>query len=129
MLSGGWSTALFWRVARRLPPTTRRRIDDRARHRHMATIALGRARPHSEIWGFDRGQPIDRWYIERFVCEHETDIRDRVLEVQSPQYAAPHGRDNVTSMTVIDNDPDNTKATIIADLNAPGALAHQVFDC
>ena len=37
--------------------------------------------PISRLWGFDRGLPIDRFYIERFLSRHHQDIRGNVLEV------------------------------------------------
>ena len=35
----------------------------------------------SRTFGFERGKPVDRWYIERFLAEHSADVRGRVLEV------------------------------------------------
>ena len=37
--------------------------------------------PVTRTFGFDRGKPIDRWYIERFLAEHAADVRGRVLKV------------------------------------------------
>ena len=42
--------------------------------------------PVSRTFGFDRGKPIDRWYIERFLAEHAADVRGRVLEVAESTY-------------------------------------------
>jgi hypothetical protein len=35
--------------------------------------------PIGHCYGFDRGQPLDRWYIERFLARHAHAIRGRVL--------------------------------------------------
>ena len=37
--------------------------------------------PISNVFGFDRGQPIDRYYVENFLSENASLIRGVVLEV------------------------------------------------
>ena len=39
----------------------------RRRRRPVLLGSLGRTRPVSYHWGYDRGLPVDRWYIERFL--------------------------------------------------------------
>jgi hypothetical protein len=36
----------------------------------------------SNRYGYDRGTPIDRFYIERFLDEYRHEVRGRVLESQ-----------------------------------------------
>src|SRR5262249_39627422 len=43
--------------------------------------SLRRAAPISRSFGNDRGLPVDRFYIERFLATHAECIRGRVLEV------------------------------------------------
>jgi SAM-dependent methyltransferase len=88
---------------------------------------LDRTTPVSDVWGFDRGTPIDRYYIENFLAAHGTDIRGRVLEVQSDDYALRFGND-VERRDVLDIDATNDRATLIADL-AVGPLPEDAFDC
>jgi hypothetical protein len=45
---------------------------------------LRRTAPFSATFGFDRGTPIDRYYLERFLNSHRALITGRVLEVQLP---------------------------------------------
>src|SRR5205823_13182818 len=45
---------------------------------------LRRVQPVSQYWGWDRGKPIDRHYIEGFLEAHRADVRGRVLEVRDP---------------------------------------------
>ena len=47
---------------------------------------LRRTRPLSNDFGYDRGTPVDRYYIERFLAQHRSDVRGRVLEVKEPIY-------------------------------------------
>ena len=89
---------------------------------------LRRTRPLSDVWGFDRGTPVDRHYIEGFLAEHRGDIRGRVLEVQDSAYTERFGS-GVEGRDVLDIDPSNPRATIVADLADPGALPAGAFDC
>ena len=89
---------------------------------------LRRTRPLSDFWGFDRGTPVDRHYIESFLAEHRADIRGRVLEVQDSGYTDRFGS-GVEAKDVLDVDPANPKATIVADLSDPEGLPAGLFDC
>jgi SAM-dependent methyltransferase len=82
----------------------------------------------SGVWGFDRGRPVDRHYIEGFLAEHRADIRGRVLEVQDSSYTDRFGT-GVEAQDVLDIDPANPKATIVADLADAAQLPSGVFDC
>jgi SAM-dependent methyltransferase len=89
---------------------------------------LRRTRPLSDFWGFDRGTPVDRCYIEAFLAEHRADVRGRVLEVQDSGYTERYGC-GVEGRDVLDIDASNPQATIVADLSDPGALPAGAFDC
>jgi SAM-dependent methyltransferase len=97
--------------------------------RCLTWIALPRrSGPIYDDWGFGRGTPIDRWYIERFLGAHAGEIRGDVLEVRDDRYTRQFGRD-VRSSTVLDIDPTNSRATLIGDLEQAGALPTNAFDC
>ena len=98
------------------------------RWRRPATIAELDTAPLSSEWGFDRGTPIDRYYIERFLASHAADIRGRALEVKNADYAQRFGR-GVTSFEVLDISRDNPLATLVADLSRPDQLPEGTFDC
>lgn len=84
--------------------------------------------PVSECWGYERGQPIDRYYIEQFLDRHRTDVCGAVLEVHDREYTQQFGGD-VTRSDVLDVDPLNADATIVADLTRPGSLPPNTYDC
>jgi peptidoglycan/xylan/chitin deacetylase (PgdA/CDA1 family)/SAM-dependent methyltransferase len=88
-----------------------------------------RASPLSLDWGYDRGGPLDRIYIEQFVEANAGDVRGAVLEVQEPGYTARFGGPAVTCSDVIDIDETNVGATILADLRAVAHLPDSVYDC
>lgn len=114
----------------RIPPARRRRLRWRIRRlSHPAWLGtLRRTTPLSDDWGFDRGTPVDRYYIERFLGEHRRDIRGRVLEVRDSGYTDRYGV-GVTRRDVLDVDPENRRATIVADLAAADAVQPDRFDC
>lgn len=85
-------------------------------------------RPSSDTWGFDRGRPIDRHYIDRFYATHSGDMSGAMLEIQSLVYTGRHGH-RATSRDVLDIDPDNEIATVVADLSAADSIESDRFDC
>lgn len=89
---------------------------------------LRRTTPLSDSWGYDRGTPIDRYYIERFLEEHRRDIRGRVLEIKDSTYTDRFGA-GVERRDVLDINPSNPEATLVADLAAADAIPPNLFDC
>jgi peptidoglycan/xylan/chitin deacetylase (PgdA/CDA1 family)/glycosyltransferase involved in cell wall biosynthesis len=90
---------------------------------------LRRVQPLSPRWGLDRGQPIDRYYIEQFLERHRADVRGRVLEVRDARYTRQFGGSAVTRSDVLDIDASNDNATIVADLRSAGAISTATYDC
>lgn len=90
---------------------------------------FGRTRPISGTFGFDRGDPIDRYYIEKFLHRHSSDIHGRVLEIGDNTYTMQFGGDNVVKSDVLHVDAVNSNATIIGDLSAADVLPANAFDC
>ena len=89
---------------------------------------LRRLTPLSDTWGFDRGMPVDRYYIEHFLEQHRQDIRGRVLEIRDSTYTNRFGT-GVEQRDVLDINPSNSQATFIADLAAAEAVSSNLFDC
>ena len=52
---------------------------------------LRRTTPFSSAYGFERGQPIDRYYLHRFFDGHRDAITGDVLEIQTTSYAERFG--------------------------------------
>jgi hypothetical protein len=90
---------------------------------------LGRPRPISRDFGFERGLPVDRFYIERFLATHAADIRGRTLEIGDDTYTRRFGGDRVTRIDVLHVPPGTPEATIIADLTSGDAIPTDSFDC
>ena len=90
---------------------------------------IGSTSPISRNWGYDRGTPIDRYYIERFLEAHRKDVRGRVLEVQEDDYSRRFGGAEVTEQDILNVDSSNPRATIFGDLADPATLPAGAFDC
>jgi SAM-dependent methyltransferase len=89
---------------------------------------LRRTSPVSHSWGFDRGTPVDRYYIEQFLSEHRDDVRGRVLEIKDSAYTDRFGT-GVEVSEVLDMDGANPRATVVADLAAADHVPSDSFDC
>lgn len=85
--------------------------------------------PLSTAFGLDRGTPIDRFYIERFLASHAADIRGTVVEVVDAGYSQRFGGDKILTQHVLDLVADNQRATIVGDLVDPAVLPAATFDC
>ncbi len=85
--------------------------------------------PLSDFYGYDRGTPIDRRYLEGFLHAHTDLVNGAVLEVKDDAYTRRFGAGRVRRSTVVDIDPTNQQATLIADLGQPGNLPAGAFDC
>ena len=91
--------------------------------------SLRRVTPFSDVYGADRGTPVDRFYIEQFLGSHSSQIRGEVLEVRDPEYTQLFGGPEVTGSHILDVDAENPTATIVADLSEKGSLPAAAFDC
>ena len=117
-------------MAGRIPLDRREALRRRLlRMRRRARLgSLRRTTPLSDHWGRDRGTPIDRYYIERFLERERSTIRGRVLEVLDADYTRRFG-EGVEKSDVLDIDAQNSTATIVADLAAADAIPTGSFDC
>ena len=119
-----------------LPPTIVRLIQ-RVRGRQPLEIPIGSVRfgdlrrfsPISPNFGFDRGTPIDRHYIETFLSRNASDIRGRVLEIGNNRYTCQFGGANVERSDILSVEASNPNATFVGDLTEAAVLPESAFDC
>jgi SAM-dependent methyltransferase len=83
----------------------------------------------SRVFGFDRGQPIDRRYIEAFLARHAGAIRGTVLEVGDDAYTRRFGGERVTAHRVLRPAGDADPVSLVGDLERPSSLPEDAFDC
>ena len=91
--------------------------------------ALRRLTPISRRFGFDRGTPVDRYYIERFLSDHAPDIQGDVLEIGDDTYTRRFGGERVTHSDVLHVESSNPNATIVGDLTDAPHISSNKFDC
>jgi SAM-dependent methyltransferase len=128
-------------ISRGLAAATRRarRLVARPPRGFARIGAMRRVRPVSDDWGFDRGTPVDRWYVEDFLGRFSQapgyaagDVRGRVMEVGGDEYArklAPRDDAAVTAIEVLHVSEANPKATVIGDLTTGKGVPEAAFDC
>jgi len=89
---------------------------------------LRRTRPLSDHFGFDRGTPIDRYYVLKFMEKYRKQITGNVLEIQSVAYTKLCGQD-VRGSESVDIDPQHG-TTYVCDLaDSDNTLASSSYDC
>ena len=91
--------------------------------------SLNRTTPVSKNWGFDRGTPVDRLYIEDFIAERQDDVQGRVLEVADNTYTLRFGGDRVSQSEILSNDASDARATLVLDLTHESEAPTDLFDC
>ena len=96
---------------------------------HVDLGDLRRPEPISRQFGFDRGLPVDRYYIERFLEAQARHIRGRTLEVGDDTYTRRFGNDRVVRSDVLHVSPGTREATIVADLTDGAGIPSESFDC
>jgi len=84
--------------------------------------------PISRAFGFDRGVPIDRYYIEKFLDTNRQLVHGNVLEIAENVYSKQFGA-NVSKYEILHFDDTNRQATIVGDLTKPETLPENRIDC
>jgi hypothetical protein len=84
--------------------------------------------PVGRSFGRDRGTPIDRYYIERFLDRNRDLIRGKVLEIAENTYSQRFGGAAVTNYEIL-HVVDHPNATIVGDLTNSATLPADCIDC
>lgn len=115
-----------------VPPSVRRRL----LHYRQELPAVGAVRfghlrrtdPISRYYGYDRGKPIDRYYIEKFLRQESACITGRVLEIGERTYTQTFGQ-NVVQSDMLHVHDGVEGATYIDDLTDGSTLPSNAYDC
>ena len=89
---------------------------------------LRQVTPISPCFGFDRGLPIDRYYIHNFLYRYATDIHGRVLEIGDDSYTRQFGGDRVITRDILHVQAGNSIATFVGDLTNADHIPSNIFD-
>jgi SAM-dependent methyltransferase len=90
---------------------------------------LKRLSPISDNFGLDRGTPVDRYYIERFLAQYATDVHGHVLELSDNLYTRRFGGTRVQQSDILSVEATNPKATFVGDLTHSNVIPEATFDC
>ena len=89
---------------------------------------LRRTTPFSSTFGFERGQPIDRYYLHAFLETHRELITGDVLEVQGTSYTDRYGH-HLTRTDSFDIER-NFQPTFCCDFaHGDGVIPDRAYDC
>jgi SAM-dependent methyltransferase len=91
--------------------------------------------PTSREFGYERGKPIDRHYIEDFLSRHGVmpgystgDITGRVMEIGGDEYTRQFGCEVAVS-DVLHVSADNPDASLVGDLATGQGVPSDAYDC
>lgn len=89
---------------------------------------LRRVTPFSAQFGFDRGTPVDRYYLHRFLDAHRARITGDVLEIQVEDSARRFGT-RLGDVHTVDVNPAH-RSTYTCDLaTSDGVIPSDRYDC
>ena len=141
MAPGGSGVLAVTRARRVVSPRSLRRLvkRERARARVLRPSLLGPQplTPISRSFGFGRGTPVDRRYIEDFLARHGAhgtyspgDIVGEVMEIGDDTYTRRFGHaELLRSIDVLHAADGNPKATLVGDLASGDGLPRDRYDC
>lgn len=90
---------------------------------------LRRVHPYRPDFGVARGEPIDRFYIEKFLAMYQQAIRGRVAEIENDQYTRQFGGGRVEHSDILDLNEQNERRTMTVDLTQTASVPENSFDC
>lgn len=92
-------------------------------------VDFRRVEPVSTVFGIDRGLPIDRYYIERFLAAHSDRIAGEVLEVGASTYTKRFGGSRVATAQALHVSPEPGQNCLVGNLTDRATLPDRRFDC
>lgn len=134
---GGWVTLLTIddnamdsavRFLRNVRARIMRYVKPKSGYRLFSSTSIANLDPLSSRYGYDRGTPVDRYYIERFMDRVREDVRGVCLEITDNAYTVRYGGNQVSRSDVLDIDSGNRHATIVADLRKAPAIPDESYD-
>ena len=88
-----------------------------------------RNKPISNVFGLDRGSPIDLYFIDQFLKSNIHLIKGVVLEIAENTYSKKYGGNNIENIEVLHAKHGNKNATIVGDLTDTSTLPENSIDC
>jgi SAM-dependent methyltransferase len=117
------------KVLRKLGPAWATRLRCIVKRRGLPRWGnLRRVKPFSSNFGWDRGTPVDRYYVDRFFERHRAEITGDVLEIDRNIYTRRFGHD-LQTVHSIDISPAS-EPTFLCDIaHCEEILPAEAYDC
>jgi len=91
--------------------------------------SLHNIKPISKDFGWSRGKPIDRFYIEKFLSKNKKLIKGDCGEISETRYLDMYNNDLIKTTKIFDIDLTNKSADIHGDLEDINNIPEKIFDC
>jgi len=127
--SGTQSEALRNKVMRVFGPAWTTRLRCLVRGRGLPWWGnLRRVKPFSNDFGWDRGTPVDRYYVDRFFERHRAEITGNVLEIDQNVYTRRCGHD-LGIVHSVDIDASSNPTYLCDIAHSESVLPSEAYDC
>jgi SAM-dependent methyltransferase len=97
--------------------------------RHARMVFLRRIQPLPSRAGAYRGIQIPRYFFDHWISSQADSVRGHVAEIGDAGYVTRLGGSRVAKIDIVDIDPQNPQATIVADLSQADLIPDNSFDC
>lgn len=101
----------------------------RQSHPIIKAISEMNTEPVSRQFGTERGKPIDRFYIEMFLKEHQDLVQGDVLEIEDNTYTSKFGVGRLNKSIVMDVSSIECGISFNANLETGEGIIDHVADC
>lgn len=108
------------------------RLKRNVTNQRIQYVSLLKNKPVSSKFGFDRGTPIDRYYIERFLNDHRQYVSGNILKIGGVKYSKKfsYGNNNKFYCLTHDTPPHSKDISFIkGDLTKEESLPEGLIDC
>lgn len=85
--------------------------------------------PVSRVFGFDRGMPIDRYYVEKFLSLNKSYITGNILEIGDSTYSRKFAIQPSIFHVMTKDIPPKGETVVSGDLTCSDSLPNEIIDC
>lgn len=101
----------------------------RSRYPLIGSIADMGTEPVSRQFGTERGTPVDRYYIDKFLESHSELISGDVLEIEDNTYTERFGKERVVRSIVMDVNAQGSHISFNGNLETGEGIRDEIADC
>ena len=97
--------------------------------RKLVFIDIGRLKPISNKFGFDRGIPVDRYYIDSFLDANKNFITGQIVEVSEKFYSEKYHSGENDIISILTYNQNLSELSIFCDLSKPETIPESYANC